>query len=329
MKKVIHLFRKPVSFFSIERVFAQLKPELEKEVVIENWEAPRAGVAPQNLFRNIRSARSAKADVYHITGDVHYLTLGLPRSRTILTIHDCVFLYKYTGYKRRLLKWLFLDMPVRTCALVTTISEATRQDILKNTGCSPEKVVVIPDPVNECIYYKPRPFNSDEPVLLFVGTTPNKNLARVIPALEGIPCRLEIVGDLPRDMENLLQNSRIRYHVQGRLTDQEIADMYAGADIVLFPSTFEGFGLPVVEAQKAGRPVITSKILPMSEVAGDAACLVDPFSVASIREGVLRVIQDAQFRADIVNKGFQNIKRFDAGHISALYVSYYRQVGQF
>jgi glycosyltransferase involved in cell wall biosynthesis len=284
------------------------------------------GFSLQAIFRNIRAARSARADIYHITGDVHYLAFGLPRKQTILTIHDCVFLYQTAGLKRLLLKWLFLSRPVRRCALITTISESTRQDIIRHTGCTPGKIVVIPNPVDSKIHFAARPFHREEPVILFLGTTPNKNLLRAIPALEGIPCLLDLVGDLSEEAITLLQRCKINYRKGSNLMDEEVVEKYCNADLVLFPSTFEGFGLPIVEAQKAGRPVVTSDLEPMREVAGGAACLVDPYSVASIRDGILKVINDKAYREKLVQAGFQNVERFDTASIVRQYVSCYQRL---
>src|SRR5260370_26173109 len=230
------------------------------------------------------------------------------------------------GIKGRVLKWLLLDLPVRRCRLITTISEATKKDILQHTNCPAEKIVVVPNPIADTIYHNPLNFRSDEPVLLFVGVTPNKNLFRVAEALEGIRCRLEVIGKLSPEQEAALSTRGIHYTQRSGLTDKEMADCYAAADIVLFPSTFEGFGLPIVEGQKAGRPVITSNLQPMTQTAGGGACLVNPYDPASIREGVLRIIGDGGYREQLLRAGMENITRFSAEHIAAMYVDCYKKI---
>ncbi len=326
MTSVCLLFRQSGRFFSIERIFQQLTPILAQSLSVRKKEMKHSRITIANILANIRNAKKCSADIYHITGDVHYVALGLPPARTLLTIHDCVFLYSATGIKRRVLKWLLLDMPVRRCRLVTTISETTRKDILDFTGCPPDKVVVIPDPVSDTIRYSPAAFRKEEPVILFMGTTDNKNLLRVARALSGVDCCLQVVGQLNPVQQQALADQSIRYTQHSGLSDEQVAAAYANADLVLFPSTFEGFGLPIVEAQKAGRPVITSDLSPMKEVAGGAAHLVDPYDIDSIRKGVLSVIQQPDYRQQLVEKGLANVHRFSTPAIAAQYLDCYKKL---
>jgi glycosyltransferase involved in cell wall biosynthesis len=98
------------------------------------------------------------------------------------------------------------------------------------------------------------------------------------------------------------------------------------ADIIALASSYEGFGMPILEGQAVGRPVITSNILSMPEVAGNAACLVDPYDPSSIRQGILKIIQDAAYRDELVRKGFANVKRFDPQVIALQYLDLYKKV---
>jgi len=278
------------------------------------------------MARNMVFARKIRGDIYHVTGDVHYIVMALPAGKTILTIHDSVFIRESKGLKRIFFKWIFLKLPVRRCRYVTTISEKSKNEIIHYTGCDPSKVVVIPNPVNEHIYYREKEFNTTDPVLLFIGSTPNKNLDRIIQAISVIPCTLEIVGRIPEEHSLLLKKNGIRFRQYLQLSETEMADRFASSDIIIFASLYEGFGLPILEGQKAGRAVLTSNISPMKEVAGKGACLVDPYDPESIRSGVKKIIEDDDYRNIIIKKGFENLTQYNNQHIADQYVKLYEAI---
>ena len=174
--------------------------------------------------------------------------------------------------------------------------------------------------------YREKEINTENPEILFIGSTPNKNLERVIIALKDIKCELVIVGKIPVKEMSLLKEYGIQYRQYSEISEQEMLERYLEADVLLFPSTFEGFGLPIIEAQQCGRVVVTSNISPMKEVAGGGACLVDPFDPSSIREGILGTLGDRQKLHEVLQKGTMNVKKYSPATISELYKIEYQKI---
>ena len=162
--------------------------------------------------------------------------------------------------------------------------------------------------------------------MLFVGSTPNKNLERLIQAIEGITLRLEIVGQLSDEQQALLKKCHIDFHRSSGLGPEALLEKYIQCDLLAFPSTYEGFGLPIIEAQAIGRPVLTSNMAPMNEVSGSAACLVDPYSIDSIRAGVLKILNDGDYRNSIIVQGLDNAARYSLEKVADQYVALYREL---
>jgi glycosyltransferase involved in cell wall biosynthesis len=325
--KIIQVFRKKnARFFSIENVFGRINrawPSAEKP---EELNLPHSGIAFSNLLFLLKNCKPRKNTIFHVTGDAHYAVLALPRNSTILTIHDSVFFEQHKGLKLWLLKKILLDIPVWHCRYITTISEKSKQEIMENTACDPLKIKVIPNPVSPAIYFQPKEFNQESPVLLFIGVKPNKNLERVCEAIQNITCKLQIIGKLFENQELILKEFGIQYEAVNGISEEEVATKYAEADIILFPSIYEGFGLPVIEGFKAGRVVVTSNIRPMIDIAEDAACLVDPLDVHSIRAGVLKTIHDKPYREQLITRGFEVVKKYQPETIALQYYQLYQEV---
>lgn len=311
--------------FSIEASFRRMIENFppDSDIRLESFTSTHFsnGILPR--IRGILEARKQSAEINHVTGDVHYLVLGMPGDRTILTIHDCGLMDNPNPLARRILRWLWLDLPVRHCRYITAVSEATRQDIIRHTGCDPDKIIVIPTIITDSFRRVEKPFNRDCPRILHIGLAPNKNLERHAAAISGLDCELHIIGKLEPAHQRLLDEYRIRHTSEYNISQDDMQRAYAESDLLLFASTLEGFGMPIIEAQTVGRPVVTSNISSMPEVAGDAACLVDPFSTDSIRRGVMQVIDDDDYRKSLVSKGFHNTGRFSAALVARQYETLY------
>ena len=317
---------------------------------IEKVEMPFTSKGIFSILFNLIFLTRFKNGLFHITGDVHYAILALPKDRTILTIHDLVFLHTYKGLRRSLLKWIFLDLPVRRAKYITTISEKSKQEILDYTNCDPEKILVIPNPVDPIFSTSTSStvltsLNLSQPTstsstpstplpsaglptmvgkfnpatILFLGTKPNKNLELTIAALFGLDVHLRIIGELSRKQKEMLSKFNINYSSDFSISPEQLASEYSNADIILFPSTYEGFGLPVIEGFQAGKPVITSNISPMKEVAGDGALLAEPTSIASIRNHVIKLLADQQLKIQLVAAGKEKVKQYQPGFIAEAY----------
>lgn len=278
------------------------------------------------IFFNLCYLLRFRKGIFHISGHVHYAILALPKATTILTIHDLVFLQSYKGLRRRVMKWLFLDLPVRKAKWITTVSDKSKDEIIKNTKCDPSKIIVIANPLAEnCITDVSHSFPI-QPRLLFIGTKDNKNLENVIPSLYRLNIHLRIIGDLTDKQLLLLRKFEINYSNDFNLTEHLLSNEYHNADIVLFPSLYEGFGLPVIEGFCAGKPVITSDISPMREIADEAAFLVDPHSISSIRDGVKEVINNPVLRQSKIEKGRVIARSYESKKIYAAYEKLWKQV---
>jgi glycosyltransferase involved in cell wall biosynthesis len=327
MIRITQFMRRPgPACFSMERLFEDVRGHLPADIHVEvcTNRFVSSGVF-RRLYDTLRAAWHQR-EVNHVTGDVHFLTFFLRRRRTLLTIHDCVTLRRTHGLKRWALWFFWFWLPIRRCALVSVISQSTRRQLLDYVDCDPAKLRVVYDNVSEEFRPVPMRFNSGCPCILHVGTKASKNLLRHAAALEGIDCRLIIIGTLTEAERAVLSRHDIRYESHIGLSRAALVEQYKRCDLLLFASTYEGFGLPIVEAQAIGRPVVTADAWSMPEVAGDAACLVDPFDIASIRAGVQRVMSDPDYRAQLIARGFENVARFRADIIAEQYATLYREI---
>lgn len=264
----------------------------------------------------------------------HVLPFVVPVWRlpaSVVTIHDLGYRYfpaTHTWHQR-----LYLDWSTQWSALAATrliaISEATRADLIRFYATPPGKVTVVhearPDrslvDATTSTAVQTR-YGLERPYLLYVGTIhPRKNLARLIEAYAKLIAAGEASYDLVlaggqgwlsdplyEMVQRLHLTERVRF--LGYVPDADVIALYQGACAFCFPSLYEGFGLPVLEAQAYGVPVMTANNSALPEIASDAALLVDPTDVDAIADAMLRLSQDETLRQKLIAAGYENVKRF-------------------
>lgn len=310
--------------FSIEFIFEDIRKRLNGKIESRVFISRCYNDGYVSKFVNIVEAAFRQAnDVNHITGETHFLDLFMNKNWVMLTIHDCGMLRRKEGLAKKIVQWLYLSAPVKKARVITTVSETTKKEIIQYSGCHPGKIHVIPVAISPLYQPSPKPFNVDKPEILQIGTGYNKNLLRLIRALNGLRCHLTIVGHLSDEHLFALQSNNIDYSNEYDISDERMLEKYHSCDIVAFVSLAEGFGMPVIEANAIERVVITSNVSSMPEVAGNAACLVDPNNVDDIRCGITRLMNDGEYRGQLLKNGRINKLRFDANKIADAYYQLY------
>ena len=272
-----------------------------------------------------------KPDVYHAT---HYVLPPLVPCPAVVTIHDCIHL-RFPEYLPSRLGYLyaraFISMAAHRARRILTVSEASKEDILHYVHVPPERIVVTYNALDEQFDAAPTAeqvalvrerYQLDHPFVLYVGNIkPHKNLVRLIDAFAGLrrdgfpDLTLLIIGDeiskLPA-LRHAVHAHKLHKHVRflGFLPDQTLKALYRLASVFVFPSLYEGFGLPPLEAMASGTPVVTSNVSSMPEVAGEAAVLVDPHDTVDIKEGLQRALTDSALRERLVRLGRERARHF-------------------
>lgn len=309
--------------FSIKKVADVITNLISDKVIYEmpSQYASLCGVISNMLFT---WKHKNKKGINHIVGDVHYCILPLLNYKTVLTIHDTVAYDKSRGVKKILLKYFWFKLPLKFASKVVCISEATKHSIQRFTNR--KDLMVIYNAISPDFVYVGKKFNDKNPTILLIGTNWNKNIDRTLQALEGIVCNIVIVGNLTVSQISYLNTHDFSYVNKTNLTDNEILSEYINCDIVSFCSIYEGFGMPVIEANAIGRPVITSNIEPLIEVANNAALFVDPYDFMDIKEKILQIIKDKKLRDTLIKNGLKNVRRFDRNKILLQYKYLYNDI---
>lgn len=275
--------------------------------------------------------RHDQLDVFH-TSYYPVPRLAVP---TVLTVNDLRFVHLPKTYRpwRRLFLKLMVKPSLLRASRIITISNHTKEVIVGYFKVPADKIDVVHIPADprfhpvteKIILDRARQrYSLPEQFILFVGhIEPRKNLKRIIKAFrylqatEQLSHKLVIVGVPSFDFESVVKkvdqyNLTDNIILTGYVADEDMPAVYTMADILVFPSLYEGFGVPVIEAMACGTPVITSNITALPEVAGNAAILVDPYSVEMIATGIMKLLNDKHLYTEMVHKGLKRAKQFGA-----------------
>jgi len=272
----------------------------------------------------------ARPDVFHAP---HYVLPPLTPGTTVVTIHDCIHLRFPQYLPNTAAHWyarVFMSGAARKAARVITVSEASKRDIIQFLHTPADKVEVVYNGFDERLTSPSAEdearvrdrFQLDAPFVLYVGTIkPHKNVDRLIEAFARLRQRgmdnvkLLIIGDdisKYSNLRRLVHRHQLHQHVRflGFVSTDTLAALYQLARVFVFPSLYEGFGLPPLEAMANGTPVITSNVSSLPEVVADAALLIDPMDAGSIADAMHRVLTEPDLRADLVRRGRERVKAF-------------------
>jgi glycosyltransferase involved in cell wall biosynthesis len=249
-------------------------------------------------------------------------------TRTLLTIHDLSFLHYPDHFVPKLVRYLSQVVPrsIARADRVLVDSQATRADLIAHWGTVPEKVEVLYGGVDARFCPKPEPgaaerirarYSLDErPYVLSVGTVqPRKNYVRLIQAFASLKTEAQLLiaggrGWLYQEILAQAEKHADRVRILGFVDDVDLPALYRNAALFAFPSLYEGFGFPVLEAMACGVPVVCSNASSLLEVAGEAALLVDPHDTSGLAEAIARMLEDADLRREMIAKGLAQAARF-------------------
>lgn len=325
--KITYIYRKPVeSGFSIEKIFNSIADKLRESDEVNEY------ILTGRFFYiyDAIKLRKLRSDIYHITGGATFFSIYLVGLKHVTTIHDCGHLrYTLKGVKKLVFRFLWMKIPALLSNYITTVSEKTAEDLQKeNIICiKNNRLKIIPN----CIQFpgsgKDYKTRNQTRYVLAIGTKSQKNLERLIEAIALLKIKLVVVGKLNEAQQLLLSNQKVIYKEYIAISEEELICLYQGATLCAFVSVEgEGFGMPIIEAQFLGTPVVTSNIEPMQSVSGDGALHVDPYSVKSIALGISKVLESKEVAESLILKGYRNSVRYKIETVSAMYRDLYEKI---
>ena len=300
-----------------------------------NFRAVVEPARPYSISEQVRIPMTLLREHIDLFHAPHYVLPPAIHCRSVVTIHDCIHLM-FPQYLPGRLAHAYAKLQLWTAAHrsdhILTVSEASKLDILRRFRIPADKVTVVYNAIDARLAREPADEEVDrviaryqlrDPFALYVGNIkPHKNLERLIEAFHQLrqesafeALKLVIIGDEISKYQGLrraVHVHKLHKHVRffGFVPLDTLAVLYQLASVFVFPSLYEGFGLPPLEAMYFGTPVVTSNVSSLPEVVGDAAMLVDPYSAESIADGMRRVLTDEHLRAFLRERGMARAREY-------------------
>lgn len=240
----------------------------------------------------------------------------------VFTIHDLIPIkfHLEVSLSKRIYFRTILKAAVKKAEKVLTVSEFTKNEILEWTDVNSEKIQVIYNGVNKCFNQEGEIYNPGYPYLLYIGNKrPHKNVESALRAyaLSDIRNNVKFLlsGKANSKLEEIISQYKLQDDVifEGFIPEEKLPAYYRGAEALIFPSFYEGFGLPVLESMACGTPVIASNVSSIPEIAGSAVHLINPYNLESIVEGIDKVFFDQQYKETLISKGLEKAKSYNWG----------------
>lgn len=309
----------------------------------------------ERLWNYPRNVAHQQADLFHIVDHSYgHLVYWLKkrRAKVLVTCHDLINLLHTENLYRRakipfvsMKAWKYSIQGLQKADHIIAVSAYTAMQVMRHLSIPPERITIVPNTVRPV--FRPLPdeevaefrrsqkVSNDTFCILHVGTVePRKNIQTILKVVgmlkhQNFPVRLWKVGeDFNSEQRNLIRMYDIEGYIKqfGKTNEANLVQIYNAADVLLYPSLYEGFGIPIIEAMACGTPVITSNTTSMPEVAGDSAILVDPTNCEAIVAAIIKLQKEPNFRSELIQKGYTRVKNFTLEASAEKIASIYEQL---